>query len=69
MFFLNLPRILMKKIILLSLFTIISFVTSCSLSDETAKLEPYKTDIPNKENAKPKTNKNLVLVELFTSEG
>ena len=59
----------MKNIILLSLFTVLLFVTACNVSNETAEAEPYKTETKSEENVKPKRNKNLVLVELFTSEG
>ena len=59
----------MKNIILLSLLTILLFVTACNVSKETAEVEPYKTETKSVENVTPKRNKNLVLVELFTSEG
>ncbi len=59
----------MKQTTTIIFLTVLLFATGCSKSKESADTEPYKADVIKKDETKAKINKNLVLVELFTSEG
>lgn len=59
----------MRQTILFSLFLTLVFAMSCSMSKETARAENHTTDTLELDNSKSETDRNLVLVELFTSEG
>ncbi len=60
----------MKKIIFLSLFVLLSFMACNFGNNDVTDAQSYQTVKKEKENKlTPDNNKNLVLVELFTSEG
>jgi hypothetical protein len=60
----------MKKIIFLGLFALLAFMACNFGNNEVTDAQSYQTAKNEKENTTtPNNNKNLVLVELFTSEG
>lgn len=60
----------MKKIIFLGLFALLAFMACNFGNSEVTDAQSYQTAKNEKENTTtPNNNKEIVLVELFTSEG
>jgi hypothetical protein len=58
----------MNKIILTTLFTLLTFTMACNSSKSSTEAESYKANVEELKETKL-TTKSIVLVELFTSEG
>ncbi|MDQ3635704.1 MAG: hypothetical protein M3405_14520 [Acidobacteriota bacterium] len=59
----------MKKIIFLGLFALLAFMACNFGNNEVTDAQSYQTAKNEMENTITSNQKNLVLVELFTSEG